>query len=161
MRRRGFIKQFGWLGAGAISPFWWDSGLASGMARQDGKEQQSDIVILGGGLGGCAAAMAACRLGASVILTEPTDWLGGQVSQQAVPPDEHQWIEEAGRPASYARYRRRVREYYRTNYHLTPEAREADYLNPGNGAVSRICHEPAVSVKFLSSCSCHRSLKAN
>jgi hypothetical protein len=149
MSRRKFIKQCGWLGAGAVSPFWWDSTLASGKARHDSEELQSDIVIIGGGLGGCAAAMAACRLGASVIMAEPTDWIGGQVSQQAVPPDEHQWIEQAGRPASYARYRRMVRDYYRTRYDLTPEAREEMYLNPGNGAVSRICHEPSVSVAVL------------
>jgi hypothetical protein len=137
------------FGAGAVSPIWWGPSLASSITRQDAKELQSDIVIIGGGLGGCAAAMAACRLGASVIMTEPTDWIGGQVSQQAVPPDEHQWIENAGRPASYARYRMLVREYYRKNYALTNAAMQAAYLNPGNGAVSRICHEPAVSVAVL------------
>ncbi len=149
MGRRKFIKRCGLLGAGAISPFAWNPALASLMARQDGKELSSDIVIIGGGLGGCAAALSACRLGASVIMTEPTDWVGGQVSQQAVPPDEHQWIEQAGRPESYARYRRLVREYYRSNYALTLQAREEMYLNPGNGAVSRICHEPAVSKAVL------------
>ncbi len=102
-------------------------------------------------MGGCAAAMAACRLGASVIMTEPTDWIGGQVSQQAVPPDEHQWIEESGRSVSYARYRSMVREYYKKNYALTNAAMEVAYLNPGNGAVSRICHEPSVSVAVLES----------
>jgi hypothetical protein len=121
------------------------------MGCRRGDELRSDIVIIGGGLGGCAAALAACRLGASVILTEMTDWIGGQVSQQAVPPDEHQWIENAGRPSSYAKYRTLVREYYRKNYSLTKAAREAEYLNPGNGAVSRICHEPAVSVVVLQS----------
>jgi hypothetical protein len=84
-------------------------------------------------------------------MTEPTHWLGGQVSQQAVPPDEHQWIESHGRTASYGEYRRRVREYYRLNYPLTRTASETEFLNPGNGAVSRICHEPAVSVAVLES----------
>ena len=149
MGRRRFIKQCGLLGAGAISPFNLNFALATACARQAGDELHSEIVIIGGGLGGCAAAMAACRLGASVIMTEPTDWIGGQVSQQAVPPDEHQWIEENGRPASYARYRTLVREYYKMNYALTNAAMEAAYLNPGNGAVSRICHEPAVSVAVL------------
>ncbi len=149
MGRRRFIKQCGLISAGAISPFYVNSSLATIIARQADDELRSDIVIIGGGLGGCAAALAACRLGASVIMTEPTDWIGGQVSQQAVPPDEHQWIEEAGRPTSYARYRTLIREYYRKNYALTNAAREKKYLNPGNGAVSRICHEPAVSVSVL------------
>ena len=103
MGRRRFIKQCGLISAGAISPFYVNSSLATIIARQAGDELRSNIVIIGGGLGGCAAALAACRLGASVIMTEPTDWLGGQVSQQAVPPDEHQWIEDAGRPTSYAK----------------------------------------------------------
>jgi hypothetical protein len=137
------------ISAGAISPFYVNSSLATIIARQAGEELRSDIIIIGGGLGGCAAALAACRLGASVIMTEPTDWIGGQVSQQAVPPDEHQWIEEAGRTTSYARYRTLIREYYKKNYALTNAAREKKYLNPGNGAVSRICHEPAVSVSVL------------
>ena len=147
--RRLFIKQCGWLGAGAIGPLWWNSTLASGGIRNHGKEMRSDIVIIGGGLGGCAAALAACNLGSSVILAEPTDWIGGQVSQQAVPPDEHQWIEQAGRPESYARYRSKIREYYRNNYALTEAAKKTAFLNPGNGSVSRICHEPAVSAKIL------------
>jgi hypothetical protein len=149
MGRRRFIKQCGLLGAGAVSPFSWKSALANITAGKAGEELHSDIVIIGGGLGGCAAAMAACRLGASVVMTEPTDWIGGQVSQQAVPPDEHQWIEKAGRPASYAKYRMLIREYYKKNYALTRAAMDTAYLNPGNGAVSRICHEPVVSVKVL------------
>ena len=46
-----------------------------------------DLVIAGGGLGGVAAALAACRSGLRVALTEETDWVGGQLTQQAVPPD--------------------------------------------------------------------------
>ena len=53
------------------------------------KELAADLVILGGGLGGCAAALAAARNGLRVILTEETDWIGGQLTAQAVPPDEN------------------------------------------------------------------------
>ena len=102
-------------------------------------------------MGGCAAALAACRLGASVIMTEPTDWIGGQVSQQGVPPDEHRWIETIGGTASYSRYRQLIREHYRKHYRLTKSAQKSVYLNPGNGAVSRICHEPKVSLSVLQS----------
>src|ERR671918_397734 len=62
---------------------------------------EADLVIAGGGLGGCAAALAALRNGLRVILTEETDWLGGQLTSQGVPPDEHQWIESHGCTASY------------------------------------------------------------
>ena len=109
------------------------------------------MVIVGGGMGACAAAIAACQQGASVIMTEPTDWIGGQVSQQGVPPDEHQWIEQTAGTETYARYRRLVREYYQDNYPLSQKAKDQTNLNPGNGAVSRICHEPKVSVAVLQS----------
>ena len=60
------------------------------------KTVDKDVVIIGGGLGGCAAALSACANGLHVLLTEETDWIGGQVTSQGVPPDEHQWIEEFG-----------------------------------------------------------------
>jgi hypothetical protein len=116
-----------------------------------GKEYKADIIIIGGGLGGCAAALAACKQGTSVIMTEPTDWIGGQVSQQGVPPDEHQWIESFGRTASYARFRTLIREYYKNNYSLSPKALESEFFNPGNGVVSRLCHEPKVALAVLRS----------
>lgn len=68
---------------------------------------EPDILIVGAGLGGVAAALAACRAGRTVVLTEETDWIGGQLTSQAVPPDEHPWVEEFGTTASYrTRWRR-------------------------------------------------------
>jgi hypothetical protein len=112
-------------------------------------EAQADVVIVGGGFGGCAAALAACRAGLRVILTEETDWIGGQATAQAVPPDEHPWIESFGCTRTYREFRDRVRDYYRENYPLTPEARANRRLNPGNGSVSRLCHEPRVALAVL------------
>ncbi len=151
MKRRKFLEQCGFISAGVFTSALSNAAQSSFCNTLSGAELNSDIVIIGGGLGGCAAAIAACHLGASVILTEPTDWLGGQVSQQAVPPDEHQWIETFGRTTTYAKYRTLIREYYQKNYPLRKKAMEAQYLNPGNGSVSRICHEPAVSVIVLES----------
>ena len=54
-----------------------------------------------------------------MIMLEETDWIGGQLTAQAVPPDEHPWIEQFGATRSYRDYRERVREYYRRNYPLT------------------------------------------
>jgi NADPH-dependent 2,4-dienoyl-CoA reductase/sulfur reductase-like enzyme len=56
--------------------------------------RRTNVLIVGGGLGGVAAALAATRRGASVMLSEETDWLGGQLTTQGVPPEEHPWIEE-------------------------------------------------------------------
>jgi hypothetical protein len=84
-------------------------------------------------------------------LTEETLWLGGQLTSQAVPPDEHQWVEHHGRTRRYRAFRDRVRAYYRDNYPLTQEARENPTLNPGGGFVSRLCHEPRVAVAVIES----------
>ena len=112
-------------------------------------ERPADLVIVGGGLGGCAAALAACRAGLRVVCTEATDWIGGQVTSQAVPPDEHPWIESFGCTRSYREFRDGVRAYYRRHYPLTAAARETATLNPGNGSVSRLCHEPRAALAVI------------
>jgi hypothetical protein len=124
----------------------------SGPFLRENKSKETltaDLVIAGAGLGGCAAALAALRNGLSVIMTEETDWIGGQVSQQGVPPDEHQWIETHGAPKAYRDFRNAVRQYYIKNYPLTADAKSRKNLNPGDGAVSRLCHEPRVAVAVL------------
>ncbi len=151
MRRRDFLQKSGISGASLFYP-----GLVKAVGStfanyQYGRELIAEVVVVGGGMGGCAAALAACNLGATVIMIEPTDWIGGQVSQQGVPPDEHQWIESVGGTTSYSRYRNLVREYYKKYYNLTESASKLDHLNPGNGAVSRLCHEPRVSLAVLES----------
>jgi hypothetical protein len=115
------------------------------------RELRCDVAIIGGGVGGVAAALAALRNGMRVVLTEETDWIGGQLTAQAVPPDEHPWIEQFGRTRSYAEYRNAVREYYRAHYPLTSAARSAPFLNPGGGTVSALAHEPRVSLAVLES----------
>jgi hypothetical protein len=113
------------------------------------RELKCDVAVIGGGVGGCAAALAALRNGMKVIMTEETDWVGGQLTSQAVPPDEHPWIESFGCTRLYRTYRRRVREFYETNYPLTEAARGRELLNPGGGTVSRLTHEPRVSLAVL------------
>ena len=112
-------------------------------------EAHADLLIVGGGAGGCAAALAATSLGLRVVMTEETDWIGGQLTSQMVPPDESPWIEGQGCTARYRRYRDAVRQYYRDHYPLTPAARADPFLNPGQGTVSRLCHEPRVGVAVL------------
>ena len=113
------------------------------------REIAADVVIVGGGLGGCAAALAVLRSGRTAVWTEATDWIGGQLTAQAVPPDEHPWIEQFGASASYRRLRQDIRAYYRRHYPLTATARANDRLNPGNGAVSALCHEPRAALAAL------------
>lgn len=112
-------------------------------------ERHADLVIVGAGLGGVAAALAACRSGYTALLTEETDWIGGQLTTQGVPPDEHPWIEKLGAPASYRQLRDGLRDYYRRGYPLTSDARSHPALNPGQGNVSRACAEPRAWLAVL------------
>ena len=82
-------------------------------AASRARELPADLVIIGGGFGGCAAALAAARHGLRVVMTEETDWIGGQLTSQAVPLDENAWIESTGGTGAYRQLRRRIRDYYR------------------------------------------------
>ena len=138
MRRRDFLTSAG-------------SALLIPSAIASARELRCDVAVIGGGTGGCAAALAALRNGMRVIMTEETDWVGGQLTSQLVPPDEHPWIEMFGATQLYRTYRNGVREFYRRNYPLTEEARARVHFNPGDGSVSRITHEPRVSLEVLES----------
>lgn len=113
------------------------------------RQLHTDVAVIGGGLGGIAAALAVLRSGKRVVLTEEYPWLGGQLTSQAVPPDEHVWVEQFGITARYRQLRESIRQYYRDFYPLTERARRDVALNPGLGRVSKLCHEPRVAVAAL------------
>ncbi|MFQ3633419.1 FAD-dependent oxidoreductase [Roseiflexus sp.] len=108
-----------------------------------------DIAIIGGSLGGVAAALTACENGASVVLTEATDWLGGQATSQGVSAlDEHRYIETFGATRRYAAFREAIRDHYRRRYGVAAMPDGAP-LNPGDGWVSALCFEPRVGVAVI------------
>lgn len=152
LSRRRFLQRAGLLVPASLALS--SVGRAQSAPRPAGssgtaKELAADLVVIGGGVGGCAAALAAARQGSRVILTEETDWIGGQLTSQAVPPDENALIETVGGTRSYLSFRRKVREYYARNFPLTDAARANPLLNPGNGSVSKLCHEPRVALAVL------------
>ncbi|GAB3444672.1 FAD-dependent oxidoreductase [Actinophytocola sediminis] len=112
-------------------------------------EFETQLLVVGGGLGGVSTALAAARRGVRVVLTEPTDWLGGVLTSQGVPPDEHLWIERFGSTATYRQFRDAARDYYRQHYPLTAAARRAAAFNPGSAKVSDLCLEPRVSLAVI------------
>ncbi|WP_413316662.1 FAD-dependent oxidoreductase [Agrococcus sp. 1P02AA] len=57
---------------------------AAWSARAEGERLTADVVVVGGGLGGIAAAVAAARRGAKVMVVEGTHMLGGQATGAAV-----------------------------------------------------------------------------
>ncbi len=113
-------------------------------------ERLFDIAVIGGGLGGVQAARAACSMGMKVYLCEATDWIGGQLTSQAVPPDEHPWIEEQGATASYLYYRKAVREAYRSDPAASERMASQRVFCPGSSWVSRLAHDPRLAHRLLS-----------
>jgi hypothetical protein len=151
--RRSFLKTLAVAAPSAalFEPAWSQSPakVVAGSQRPAQHELEADVAIIGGGLGACAAALAASKCGLRVIMTEETDWIGGQLTSQAVPPDENPWIESFGGTRSYLGLRQSIREYYLRNFPLTAAARGQPHLNPGNGFVSRLCCEPRVALAAL------------
>ena len=110
---------------------------------------ECDVLIVGGGTGGVAAALAVARRGRHVHLVEETDWIGGQMTAQGVSAlDEHEHIEAFGGTASYYQLRCGLRDHYRP---LAREAGRQRQFNPGNCWVTRVAFEPKVAVAALTS----------
>jgi hypothetical protein len=107
-----------------------------------------DVLVVGGGTGGVAAALAAARCGRRVCLVEETDWVGGQLTAQGVSAlDEHEHIEQFGGTASYYRLRDALREHYRAE---AGDAGRQPHFNPGNCWVTRVAFEPRAAVAAMS-----------
>lgn len=73
-----------------------------------------DVVVAGAGTGGIGAAIQAARLGASVLLLEETDWIGGQAFAAAVSAMDEggagNLVRERG---LYRELLQRIENYYR------------------------------------------------
>lgn len=110
-----------------------------------------DVAVIGGSMGGIAAAQALLEAGYTVAMSEEYSWLGGQVTSQLVPPDENPWIESVGGTTRYQNWRNKVRRYYHNNYplHNSILDKPLEEFNPGGGFVSRLCHEPRISARIF------------
>ena len=111
------------------------------------REEACDVLVIGGGMGGIAAAWAAARRGHQVCLLEETDWLGGQLTSQGVAAlDEHEYIETFGGTRSYYALCEAIRAHYRR---LLDGPQPRAPLNPGRCWVSRLAFGPRVAVDAI------------
>jgi hypothetical protein len=98
-----------------------------------------DVLIVGGGFSGTAAAYELLLAGKTVCMTEITDWVGGQVSSQGVSAlDERPTQRKQGFfPRGYKKFRQAIKDYYGKQ-------------NPGDCWVSESCFLPKDGHTLLS-----------
>ncbi len=118
------------------------------------RTERCEVVIVGAGLGGVSAALAATGAGHTVCMTEPTLWIGGQATSQGVSAfDDNRWTDTTGGTASYLDLSRRIRAFYaasRRDTALTEaEAIAGPMMNPGGCWVGRLCFEPEPAETIL------------
>jgi glycine/D-amino acid oxidase-like deaminating enzyme len=93
---------------------------------------ECELLIVGSGLAGTAAAYESLLMGHTVCMTELTDWVGGQISSQGTTAlDESK---EQRRQLFYSRGYKELRERVERKY---------GELNPGQCWVSVTCFMPA------------------
>jgi hypothetical protein len=123
--------------------------LLQGLVPAAGEDVACDVLVVGGGTGGVAAALAAARAGRTVCLIEETDWIGGQLTAQGVSAlDEHEHIEQFGGTRTYYALREAIRDHYRR---LSPALAARSQPNPGACWVTRLAFEPRVALGVLES----------
>ncbi len=100
-------------------------------AQPQAQTVSCNVMIAGGGLGGFAAALESLKQGQRVCMTEMTDWVGGQITQQGVSAlDERPSQRDISLfPKTYLEFRQRITDFYGT-------------LNPGKCWVSNSCFAP-------------------
>lgn len=114
-------------------------GLARTATAAPDLAAESDVIIVGGTPAGIAAAVAAARLGSSVLLLEPTNHVGGIVTSGLTNADIGNRQAVAG---LFYEFTRQVLDHYRTTYgpespqvklcsngyHFEPHVAEAIFL---------------------------------
>ena len=83
------------------------SSAASAASRHS--RSSYDIIIAGGGTGGISAAIQAARMGASVLVVEPSTWIGGQATAAGVSTMDDMSRQKSG---IYLEFINRIKSYY-------------------------------------------------
>ncbi|MEE1796204.1 FAD-dependent oxidoreductase [Streptomyces sp. BE308] len=113
------------------------------------RELATDVLVVGAGLGGLAAALTAARFGHHVVLAEATDWPGGLLTAQALPLADGHRIELDPVSPGYRDLRERIRDFYRRNYPLRPEPYADPLLDPGLSTTGHLSHEPRAALAVV------------
>jgi FAD dependent oxidoreductase len=101
--------------------------------------KQYDVVVVGAGPGGVAASIQAARMGRTVALLEPTDWIGGQMTAAGVGTMD-EGSTAARQSGLYAEFLKKVTNYY----HAQDKSVGTCYYN-----TNAVCVDPQVGQKLL------------
>lgn len=106
--------------------------------RTPDKTVECELLVVGAGLAGTAAAYEGLLAGKTVCLTEITDWVGGQLSSQGTSALDERPTQRSKLiyPRGYLELRERIKQHY-------------GELNPGNCWVSESCFLPGDGHKIL------------
>ena len=106
--------------------------------RNPDQTVECEILVVGGGLAGSAAAYEGLLAGKTVCLTEITDWVGGQISSQGTSALDERPTQRSRLfyPRGYLELRNRLQDHY-------------DKLNPGDCWVSESCFLPRDADQIL------------
>lgn len=106
--------------------------------RTPDKQENCEILVVGGGLAGAATAYEGLLAGRTVCLTEITDWVGGQISSQGTSALDERPTQRSRLfyPRGYLELRERIKNFY-------------GELNPGDCWVSESCFIPRDANKIL------------
>lgn len=107
---------------------------------------QAEVLVVGGSLGGVAAALGACDSGRRVLLTEEGHWLGGQATAQAVSAlDENLLVGHLGSTTLYKRLRSEIRRRALHRYRLSDRGQRLlriGRFNPGLCWATKLAAQP-------------------
>jgi FAD dependent oxidoreductase len=133
------VRQFtGW---GASIAFLLLAFPAQGLAGEVRPKNQAiacDMLIVGGGLSGVAAAYEGLHAGRTVCMTELTDWVGGQISSQGTSALDETTAQRSQLlfPKGYLEFRNAIFERVKQQ-------------SPGNCWVSSACFLPSMGNEIL------------
>ena len=112
------------------------------------EEWTCEVAVIGGSLGGLAAASHAMQAGAQTCLIEAAPWIGGQISAQGVSAIDESWLVRRTKnvSASWAKLNQRIRDAMFT---LPPWAGGATHrVDDINSCwVGQLCFPPSVGAE--------------
>ncbi len=122
----------------------------SGEKTKPANFYDADFLVLGGGLGGIAAALSICSSGRTVVLVEESDRIAGCFDQ----PDttlfsDNSLIESSGASRSYQEFRKGIREWYKEKKEQPPELFSELFSGIAEFESDQFCFETEAALKVI------------